>query len=72
MPVEQTLYGIYIATIHNNLLPLFITNISDPSIVLEEIELETCVTVEDNAAVYQGMYHNFMNTFLKNGAKYTD
>jgi hypothetical protein len=62
MPVEQTLYGIYIATIHNNLLPLFTTNISDPSIVLEEIELETCVTVEDNAAVYQGISPNLQNS----------
>lgn len=34
---------------------MFITcNVSDPSIVLEEIEFETVDTVEDNAAVYQG------------------
>ncbi len=34
---------------------MFITcNVSNPSIVLEEIEFETVDTVEDNAAVYQG------------------
>lgn len=31
-----------------------IFNVSDPSIVLEEIDFEIVDTVEDNAAVYQG------------------
>jgi hypothetical protein len=30
-------------------------NVSDSSILLEEIEFETVDTVEDNAAVYQGI-----------------
>ena len=60
MPVEQTLYGIYIVTIHVCMIIyykcLIDFNISYPSIVLEKIELETSVTVEDDAAVYQ-RYH---------------